>query len=130
WFFTPLTQRELKQLAAELKLIARPEITQLVFIEGEPAAVALAIPNINEASADLKGKLFPVGIAKLAYRLKVRRPETARLIFLGIRKKFRTRQYAGLSLALYAKLNAAGQELGIRWGELSWTDEKNGPVNA
>jgi hypothetical protein len=52
-------------------------------------------------------------------------------MILGVRKKFRNkREYAGLSTYLYAKLNAAGQKLGIRWGELSWTDENNGPVNA
>ncbi len=131
WFFAPLTERELKQIAADMKLLVRPELTQLVFIDGEPAAVALALPNLNEATADLNGKLFPTGIAKLLYRLKVRRPETARLVFLGIRKKFRSqRKYAGLSLGLYSKLNSAGQELGIRWGELSWTDEQNGAVNA
>lgn len=131
WGIMPYNENELKKLAADFKLVLRPEITRIAFIEGEPAAVAIALPNVNEVIADLGGKLFPLGLAKLIFRLKVQRPQTARLILLGIRKKFRNqRKYAGLSLYLYAILNEGGQKLGIRWGELSWTDEENGPVNA
>jgi hypothetical protein len=63
--------------------------------------------------------------------VKVRGIHSARLIILGIRKKFRgDRKYAGLSLYLYHKLNAAGRSHGYHWGELGWTAEDNGPVNA
>jgi hypothetical protein len=131
WSFVPFTQSELKKFGKDLKLILVPELTQIAFVNGEPAAVAVAIPNVNEVIFDFKGRLFPTGVVKLLYRLKVHRPQTARLMILGIRKKFRSkREYAGLSVFLYAKLNEAGQKLGIRWGELSWTDEENGPVNA
>jgi hypothetical protein len=129
--FVPYTASELDKLAADFKLILRPEITCIVFVDGEPAAVAVALPNINEVIHDFGGKLFPTGLPKLIYRLKVQRPETARLLILGIAKKFRTnRKYAALSLYMYARLNDAGQKLGIRWGELSWTDEDNVAVNA
>lgn len=131
WSFVPYTQAELKAFAKELKLILVPELTQIAFVHGEPAAVAVALPNINEVIHDFRGKLFPTGFVKLLYRLKVQRPQTARLAILGIKKKFRSkREYAALSTYLYAKLNEAGQKLGIRWGELSWTDEENGAVNA
>jgi hypothetical protein len=56
---------------------------------------------------------------------------SARLALLGIRKKFRSdRKYAGLSLYLYHRLNESGRRHGYDWGELSWTAETNGPVNA
>lgn len=127
----PYTAKELDKLAADFKLILRPEITCIVFVNGLPAAFAVAVPNINEAIRDLNGKLLPTGLFKLLYRMKVERPETARLAFLGIKKEFRqNRRYAGLSLYLYARLNDAGYRLGIRWGELSWTDEANSAVAA
>lgn len=130
WGHVPLTPAELKSLASDFKLLLRPELTQIAFIEGQPAAVALAVPNLNETIRDLKGKLTPAGLLKIIYRLKLQQTETARLIILGIAKKFRTqRKYAGLSLFLYAKINEGGQKLGIRWGELSFTDEANAPVN-
>ena len=130
WGFVPFTERELSKLAADLKLIAIPELSYITEVDGEPAAVAVALPNINELIADLNGKLLPLGLPKLLWRLKVTGPKTARLSILGIKKKFRAqRKYAGLSIYLYAKLNAAGKRLGIEWGELSWTLEDNGPVN-
>jgi len=130
WGHVAATPSELKKFAKDLNLIARTELTLIAFIDGEAAAVAVAMPNLNEAIHDLRGKLLPTGLPKLIFRLKVQRPETARLWILGIKKKFRgNRRYAGLSTALYARLNEAGQQLGIRWGELSWTDEENGPVN-
>jgi hypothetical protein len=129
--FVPYTSAELDKLAADFKLIVRPEITCIVFVHGEPAAVALALPNLNESISDLHGKLLPLGLFKLLYRLKVQHPSTARLVILGIKKKFRQdRRYAALSLYLYARLNDAGRLLGIRWGELGWTDEANAAVHA
>jgi hypothetical protein len=130
WGFVPLTESELRKMAADLKPIVVPELTYITEVDGEPAAVALALPNINELVQDFDGKLFPLGLPKLLYRLKVKGPKTARLVILGIRKKFRNvRKYAGLSIYLYAKMNDAGKRLGIDWGELSWTLEDNGPVN-
>lgn len=130
WGFVAFTERELSKMAADLKLFAIPELSYITEIDGEPAAVALALPNLNELIADMKGKLGALGLPKLLWRLKVVGPHTARLIILGIRKKYRNvRKYAALSAFLYAKMNAAGKRLGLEGGELSWTLEDNGPVN-
>lgn len=130
WGFVPATDRELSKMAADLKLIAVPELSYITEIDGEVAAVALALPNLNEVISDMKGKLM-LNLPKLLWRLKVVGPHSARLIILGIRKKYRNvRKYAALSAYLYAKMNAAGKRLGISWGELSWTLEDNAPVNA
>jgi len=130
WGFVPFTERELSKLAEELRLLVIPELTYIAEVDGEPAAVAVALPNVNELIGDLRGKLLPTGLAKLLWRLKVVGPQTARLAILGIRKKHRhIRKYAGLSTYLYVKLNESGRRCGIRWGELSWTLEDNAPVN-
>jgi hypothetical protein len=131
WGFVPFTRNEVRKMAADFKLILMPEITCIVSIDGEPAAVALAIPNVNEMVRDFDGKLFPGGLPKLLWRLKVRGPRSARLILLGIRKKFRrVRKYAPLSAFMYAEMNEGGKKLGIKEGELGWTLEDNGRVNA
>jgi hypothetical protein len=68
---------------------------------------------------------------KLLWRLKVRGATTARLIVLGIRKKLRmSRKYAALSTYMYVEMHKAAERVGITSGELSWTLEDNGPVNA
>lgn len=130
WGFVPLTRDEAKKMAADFKLILQPELTRIVSIDGEPAAFAVAIPNINEIVRDLDGKLFPFGALKLLYRLKVEGAKSGRLALLGIRKKFRfMRKYAAMSAFLYADMNDAGKKCGMTWGELSWTLEDNAPVN-
>jgi hypothetical protein len=131
WGFLPLTQREVEKTAADFRLLLMPDITRIVSIDGEPAAVAVALPNLNELISDLDGKLFPYGLPKLLWRLKVEGPKSARLIVLGIRKKYRNvRKYAGLSAFMYSEMNEGGRKLGIREGELGWTLEDNGRVNA
>lgn len=130
WGFVPLTERELTKLAKDTELILMPEITRITSINGEPAAVALGLPNINELIKDLDGQLLPFGIAKLLYRLRVRGAKSGRLVILGIRKKYRhVRRYGGLSAYLYVQMNHSAYLLGMRDSELSWTVEDNAPIN-
>jgi len=131
WGFVPFTRKEVQKMAADFRLLLMPEITSIVSIGGEPAAVAVALPNLNELVRDMNGKLLPFGLPKLLWRLKVRGPRSARLALLGIRKKWRNvRKYAALSAFMYAEMNEGGRKLGIREGELGWTLEDNGRVNA
>jgi hypothetical protein len=131
WGFVPFTRDEVKKMASDFRLLLMPEITCIVSIDGEPAAVALAVPNLNELVQDFGGKLFPMGLPKLLWRLKVEGPRTARLLLLGIRKKWRNvRKYAALSAFMYAEMNDGGRKLGLKAGELGWTLEDNGRINA
>jgi hypothetical protein len=131
WGFVPFTRREVEKMAADFRPLLMPELTCILSIDGEPAAMALAIPNLNELIHDFNGKLLPMGLPKLVWRLKVSGPKSARLILLGIRRKWRgVRKYAALSAFMYAEMNDGGRKLGIREGELGWTLEDNGRVNA
>jgi hypothetical protein len=130
WGFVPLTNREAQKLANDFKLILIPEITQIITIDDEPMAFAIALPNLNEFLKTMNGKLFPLGLPKLLYGLKVKGAKSGRLALLGIRKKVRNvRKYAGLSMAMYSAMNEGGRKLGMTYGELSWTLEDNGPIN-
>jgi hypothetical protein len=130
WAHVSVTEAELRKTAADLKMILNPELAFIVEIGGEPAAISIALPNLNEIIGDLDGKLFPTGLPKLLWRLKVRRPRSARVILLGVRKKFRNqKRYGALSTAMYVEMNDRGRKEGMTWGELSWTLEDNTPVN-
>jgi hypothetical protein len=130
WSFVPMSESELAKMAADMKMLIVPEITRIVEVDGEAAAFAIALPNINEMIGDLHGKLGPLGLPKLLYRLKVRGPKTARLVLLGIRKNYRhVKKYGGLSTYMYVQMNDSGKRLGLEWGELSWTVEDNAPMN-
>ncbi|MFO0587374.1 MAG: hypothetical protein U0441_07540 [Polyangiaceae bacterium] len=131
WGFVPLTQSELKKTADDFKLLLVPELTRIVSIDGSPAAVMLAVPNLNEAIAGLDGQILPFGFAKLIWRLKVAGVKTGRLIILGIRKKYRhVRKYGGMSAYLYVAANNAAKTIGLERGELGWTLEDNSAINA
>jgi hypothetical protein len=118
-------------MAADLKLILVPDLTFLVSIDGEPAAVALALPNLNELIGDFDGKLSVVTVPKLLWRLKMRGTTSARLVILGVRKKYRNvRRYMGVSAYMYVAMNHAAQKLGMTHGELGWTLENNAAINA
>lgn len=134
WGFVPMTEGELKKTAQDFKLLLEPEIALIAEIDGEPAAVSIGLPNLNEAIRDLGGKLFtlglPIGLVKLLWRLKVKGVKSGRLVILGIKKKFRMqKKWAGLSIALYVEMNQRAHRMGYTHSELSWTLEDNGPVN-
>jgi len=130
WGYVPATAAEAEQMARDLRLIVDPAIVPVVEIDGKPAGVAMAVPNVNEAIRDLNGRLFPFGFIKLLWRLKVRRVKTGRLLLLGVKKEFRTRQYAGLGYLLCDEIYRGATERGYKWAELSWTLEDNGLINS
>ena len=130
WGHVSLTPSEIRAAKDMLKLILDGNLAIIAEIDGEAAGMCIALPNLNEAIADLGGKLFPLGWAKLLWRVKVARTKTARLCLLGIKKQYRSvKRYGALSLAMIAEVATRGKERGIEWGELSWTLEDNHPVN-
>jgi hypothetical protein len=131
WGYVPLTPAEASRTASEFRLVANPALTCIIDIDGVPSAFAYALPNLNEAIGPLGGKLVTRGVFKAIWDIKFKGLSTARLVGLGVRRALRNqRKYAGLSAFMYAELNAAGKRERIKWGELSYTLEDNGPVNA
>jgi len=130
WAYVPALPDEAAKMAEDLKLIIDPDIAFIAEIDGEPAGVCVMLPNLNEAIADLNGKLLPFGFLKLLYRVKYKHPASGRLMMLGIREKFRKqRKYGGLSAAMYIEVARRGLAKGYTWGELSWTREDDAPIN-
>ncbi|MDO8615452.1 MAG: hypothetical protein Q7T33_06905 [Dehalococcoidia bacterium] len=130
WGFVPATDAEAAQMARELKLIADPRLVPFVEVNGVPAGVALAVPNVNAAIHDLNGRLFPFGFLKLLWRLKFRRRQNGRLLLMGIKKEFRTRRYAGLAYLLCDEIYRGAMAYGFQWAEFSWTLEDNHLINS
>ncbi len=131
WGMVPALPDEVKKIAKDMKLIIDPDIAFMAEIHGKPAGMCIMLPNMNEAIADLGGKLFPFGFAKLLWRVKVKHPESARLMMLGIKGEARSnvKRYGGLSAAMYVEVAKRGYAKGYKWGELSWTREDDAPIN-
>jgi GNAT superfamily N-acetyltransferase len=129
WGFVPMTPREIAAVAKQFQRIADPELCLIAEVDGEPAAMAVALPNLHETVADLDGALFPTGWARLLYRLAFRPPTTFRQILLGVRKKFRGSVLGGLSLLLYVTIHRNAYQKGYREAEASWTLANNVRIN-
>ena len=129
WGFVPVTPAEASHLGQEMRQIADTNLVVIVEVQGETAGVVLALPNINEAIHDLNGHLFPLGWAKLLWRLKVSHLKTGRLMILGVKKEFRTRRYLALAYLLCDEVYRRARDGGYRWAEFSWTLEDNNAVN-
>ena len=130
WGHVSMTPAEAKQFAKDLALLIDKRIAVVAEINGDLAAMAIAVPNLNEAIRDMRGKLSPANVAKLLWRLKVKGTKSGRLVFLGIKEAYRKqKRYGFLALALVAEIAERGHKAGYEWAELSWTLEDNAAVN-
>ncbi len=126
WGFVPFTDDEFLTIGHEMLLIINDDFIQIAEVDGEPAAFIVMLPNVNEAIADLNGRLLPFGWLKLLWRLKVRYPRSARVPLMGVRQKFqRTRLGPGLAFAVIHAVRNASVARGIGSVEMSWILENN-----
>ena len=126
WGFVPFTDDEFLTIGHEMLLIINDDFIQIAEVDGEPAAFIVMLPNVNEAIADLNGRLLPLGWLKLLWRLKVRYPHSARVPLMGVRQKYqRTRLGPGLAFAVIHAVRNASVARGIKKVEMSWILENN-----
>jgi len=126
WGFIPFTAREFQHVGQMLRLLVPDDLVQIAEVDGEPAAMIVAFPNVNEAIHDLNGRLFPFGWLKLLWRLKVRHPSTLRVALMGVRKRYQnSRVGAALALLVIVAAREPAVKRGIRQVELSWILEEN-----
>jgi GNAT superfamily N-acetyltransferase len=124
-----MTQAEIADIAGILKLLLKPQDVAIAEHQGEAAAFALIFPNINEAIADLGGRLAPFGWAKLLWRLKVKGTRTARMPLMGVRRAFQGSPLgAALALSVIEATRSYHHGLGTEEAELSWILDRNEQV--
>jgi hypothetical protein len=126
WGFVPMTDAEIEALGKNLKMLITEEFVSIAEFRGEPAAMAVSLPNINDWIKDLDGRLMPFGWAKLAWRLLARPPHSIRIPLMGVRKSYRaTALRAALAIGVVESLRSYHLSRGTLHGELSWILEDN-----
>ncbi|MEM7427760.1 MAG: hypothetical protein AAF441_16830 [Pseudomonadota bacterium] len=126
WDMVPMTQAEIDHLGQNLKLLVPEGFISIVEYDGEPAAMAVSLPNLNEAIRDLGGSILPFGWAKLLWRLKVQGLKSARMPLMGVAKAHQgTPLGAALGIAAIDHVRAYHEANGTEVGELSWILEDN-----
>ena len=126
WGFVPFTRAEFKEIGRNLLMLVNDDFVQIAEIDGEPVAMIVALPNVNEAIKDLDGKLFPTGLLKLLWRLKVKYPRSGRIPLMGVRKRYHhTPLGPGLAYLVISAVHDAVKKRGIEEMEMSWILENN-----
>lgn len=129
WGFVPMTADEMTYTAHNMKPLINPDLVQIAEINGEPAAMIVALPDLNEALSGLHGKLLPWGWARLIWRLKIKGPNAARVLLMGVLPEHRHGFLGGsLAIALMTRLHEALRKHGYKEAELSWVLDDNIPM--
>ena len=121
WGFVPFTEEEIRHLAKELKPVVTAEFCPLIFVNDEPVAFALALPDFNQVLHRVKdGRLLPFGIFKVLWHR--RHIDRIRVLTLGIKPGYRGR---GFDAAMIAHIMIESGKRGQARGECSWILEDN-----
>lgn len=126
WGFVPLTEAEFRHMVDEMKLLVRPGYVQIALLDGELAGFIVALPDLNELVADLRGRLFPTGALRLLWRIATKRGRRARIPLMGIVPQ-QQQSFTGAAIG-YALIEAVKQALiddGIEMTEQSWILDDN-----
>jgi hypothetical protein len=123
--FVPMTDKEFKYLAKDLKMILNKDFCLLAEHNGKVIGFALAVPDINQVLKTIKrGRLLPFGIFKLLLGLK--KIDYLRVLALGVVEGYRK---MGIEACFYADIIQTAMEQNIRGAEASWILEHNELMN-
>lgn len=129
WGFVPLTEDEIDHMARQMKPLIHERLVWFAEVDGEPAAFAVCLPNLNEAIRDLDGRLLPFGWTRLLWRLKVSGVGSARVPLMGVRRAHAGRLTGSLlAFLVIAALRREAAALGLTRIEMSWVLEDNHPM--
>ncbi|UCC44832.1 MAG: N-acetyltransferase [Candidatus Zixiibacteriota bacterium] len=123
WGFVPMDEAEFNHMAKNLRQIVDPDIVLIAEHKGRPAAFSIALPDVNQALAYLKGRLLPFGILRLIWHTKIRNKINGiRMITMGVVPRY---QRLGIDSLLYVETFERAVARGYKWAELSWILESN-----
>ena len=127
WGFVPLTEAEIALAAKKLKPIIYEDLVRVAEVDGEAVAFMITLPDINELTRDLDGRLFPFGWAKLLWRLRNPHTRRLRVPLMGVTKKLHNSRIASLLAFMmieYTRRDAV-TKFGATHGEFGWILEDN-----
>jgi GNAT superfamily N-acetyltransferase len=125
WGFAPMPEAEIRHLAKQIKPMINPRYAFALERKGEPVAVCLALPDVNQLMLKVRdGRLFPTGWVPLVFGIK--RLKKVRVVLLGVRADV---QSVGLGPLLYSEIVDRLYADGMETAEASWTLATNHRIN-
>lgn len=125
WGFVPITDAEVAYQAKHLKQVLDESWTYIAEKGGEAVGAALTLPDINQVTAKMNGRLLPFGWLRfLTGKAKI---DQLRVFALGVKHDYR---HTGVAAGLYLRhLEEAAKPGAISGGEMGWILETNKPMN-
>jgi GNAT superfamily N-acetyltransferase len=125
WGFVPYSKRDLDVYAQELQLVFDPDWFMVAeTAEGETAAVAITVPDVNQVLKKMNGRLLPLGWWHFLRKKKI--IDRVRVGFLGVAPAY---QHTGVAAALYVEHFDTSARTPVKWGEMGWILETNRNMN-
>ncbi len=127
WGFVPFTPAEVAYAGKKLRPIIKEELNMIAELDGRPVAFMLTFPDVNDALAKIRGKLFPFGWIHMLRWLRFPRGAGMRVPLMGVLKEFHSSRLASqfaFMMIETIRLEANGK-YGSTRGELGWVLEDN-----
>ena len=123
---TPVSDQEARFIATLTLPACKPAWIRIASYKGEDVAVAVHIPDANDALQGLDGRLLPFGFMKFLWRIHVRGTKRTRVPMAGVARKWRNTKIGVLAVAsLIAKTIEDARAAGVQEIEYSWMLETN-----
>lgn len=127
WGFVPFTPAEVAYAGKKLRAIIHEELNVIAEVDGRPVAFMLTFPDVNDALARIKGKLFPFGWFHMLRWLRHPKGAGMRVPLMGVLKELHNSRLAGqLAFMMIEKIRAeALDKFQSTRGELGWVLDDN-----
>ncbi|MBN1335129.1 MAG: GNAT family N-acetyltransferase [Deltaproteobacteria bacterium] len=122
---TPMPRAQFLHLGRAFVVFAGRSLVQIATVEGRPAGFAVCLPELNEAIHHARGRVLPIGWARMLAALP--RIRTASFKLIGVLPEFRGQ---GIHMRLIREIVLGVQRAGYLRMEGSLIDERNGPMRA
>ncbi len=123
--YSPLSEKEMKDLAARYMPVVDPRFVKVVLLEGEVVSFIIGIPDMTAGIQKARGRLFPFGFLKILRAAK--KTKQLDLLLGAIKEKYRGR---GLDVIMGVKMILSAQEAGMEIMDTHHEMEENVKVRA
>jgi GNAT superfamily N-acetyltransferase len=124
WGFVPYSNEDLDDLAHTYQLVYDRDWFMVAEINGETVAVAISVPDVNQALKKMRGRVLPFGWWH--YLRRSRYIDGVRVGFLGVLPEH---QHTGAAALLYMEHYEMAAKPPRKWGEAGWILENNSAMN-
>jgi hypothetical protein len=129
WGAVPISSAEVDFIAKLMLPVIKPSWIRIAEWHGEPIGIVAHIPNANEAFAEMKGRLLPLGWWHLMKRIHITGTRTSRIPIAGTVKKWRNSRVGHMAMSrMMLETFEIARANRIKMVEISWVLETNVPA--